>query len=219
MVTVEVGPQKVPFGFYKGLICSRSPFFEAAFNSSFQEAATQSFHLKDDIPEHLDIVHKLFYTDSLTVASDGKDKIPTGYGILGVYVLANKFDIPRLCDVAIKLISDGFFYHKNVPMRWVLLICERTGPNDRLRKWLIAFILQNYQYKHRRSHGSQSQSVVELSRAIGRLAISYEGEVCLITLQDPTVQPLQFSSTQMERSVSLVREAHSYTMVNDPQKA
>lgn len=145
MVTVEVGPQKVSFGFHKGLICSRSPFFEAAFNGSFQETATQSIHLKDDNPHHFDIVHKWFYTDLVTVAFDGKDRMPSGYECLHVYVLADKLDIPRLCDAAIKHISDSFVYHKTVPIQWVLSIYERTGPNHRLRKWLIAVILQNYQ--------------------------------------------------------------------------
>ncbi|KAL8852749.1 MAG: hypothetical protein Q9221_002379 [Calogaya cf. arnoldii] len=147
MVTVEVGPEKVSFGFHKGLNCCLSPFFNAAFNGSFKEAATQTVHLKDDDPEDFNIVHNWFYTGNLTRASNEEDH-PLFFApeILNTYVLADKLGIPRLCDAVINLISgsarDLTFMSSNL----LLEIYERTNPNDRLRRLIIAIILHNPLY-------------------------------------------------------------------------
>ncbi|KAL8998054.1 MAG: hypothetical protein Q9169_002822 [Polycauliona sp. 2 TL-2023] len=144
IVTVEVGSSKVPFVFHKGLICSRSRFFEAAINGSFREATTQSVHLKDDDPDVFDMVHKWFYTNRITIASDGKDEMAKGSRLLNAYILADKLDIPFLCDTVINILSKSYMSYQIVSARMVLEIYGRMGPNDRLRKWIFAVILVNH---------------------------------------------------------------------------
>ncbi|KAL8669061.1 MAG: hypothetical protein Q9168_006331 [Polycauliona sp. 1 TL-2023] len=146
VVTVEVGPSKVPFVFHKGLICSRSAFFEAAFNGSSKEAATQTMHLEDDDPDDFDIVHKWFYTDDITVAVNGTDQRPPFHDLLQAYSLADKLDIPQPCDTATDNISDTLNQVQMVHTRNILAIYQRTAPNDRLRKLVIELILPNHLY-------------------------------------------------------------------------
>ncbi|KAL8951250.1 MAG: hypothetical protein Q9222_002752, partial [Ikaeria aurantiellina] len=50
VVTVVVGKTQTPFHVHKGLLCSKSAYFNAAFNSSFKEAVDGSIRLIDEDP-------------------------------------------------------------------------------------------------------------------------------------------------------------------------
>ena len=146
MVTIKVGPQKMPFVAHKGLLCSLSPFFAAALRGSFQESSTQSVHLAEDDPEIFDIIHVWLYTNQITVPSRGNDVAPHGLKLLDAYVLADKLNITRACDASIDLFSVAAIKFEIISSNLLALIYERTRPNDRLRQLMIAMILQNYQY-------------------------------------------------------------------------
>ncbi|KAL8850437.1 MAG: hypothetical protein Q9221_004579 [Calogaya cf. arnoldii] len=50
VVSLEVGPDAVPFFVHKSVLCDSSPFFNAAFNGQFQEKVG-SMELKEDTVE------------------------------------------------------------------------------------------------------------------------------------------------------------------------
>ncbi|KAL8787312.1 MAG: hypothetical protein Q9213_002303 [Squamulea squamosa] len=123
LVTIEVGAARVPFVVHKGLICSKSNFFNAAFNGFFREATTQSVYLREDSPEDFDIIHKWLYT-----------------------VLGDKFDLAEVCDSALVHMSDLTAERQKISTGTVMSIYERTGPNSQLRRFLVAVLMQNFQH-------------------------------------------------------------------------
>jgi hypothetical protein len=45
-VYIKVGKEKTSFGIHKDFLCSQSPYFKAAFNGGFEEAATGELYLE-----------------------------------------------------------------------------------------------------------------------------------------------------------------------------
>lgn len=48
MITVQVGPEKIPFHFHRGLLCHFSAYFKAVLQSSFKEASQGVIELPDE---------------------------------------------------------------------------------------------------------------------------------------------------------------------------
>ncbi|KAL8769317.1 MAG: hypothetical protein Q9209_004699 [Squamulea sp. 1 TL-2023] len=147
MVTIEVGPRKVPFLIHKGLICSESKFFNAAFNGQFKEATTQSVHLDEEDPGDFDIIHKYLYTEKLTIAHNGKDELlGRGSKCLDIYVLSDKLDIPNVCDAAINHINVVINSLQTIQSGFILSAYARTASKSKLRQFIISVLAQNIHY-------------------------------------------------------------------------
>ncbi|KAL8733491.1 MAG: hypothetical protein Q9166_002118 [cf. Caloplaca sp. 2 TL-2023] len=143
IVTVEVGPERVPFSVHKGLICGHSTFLNAAFNGSFKEAAMQSIPLEEESPKVFDIIHKWLYTKRLTGAKDGQDVPLTRYKCLDLYVLGDNFDMPDICDAAINHIGERTAEQRGLSTNFILWVYARTGPSSTLRDFITTIIMQS----------------------------------------------------------------------------
>lgn len=146
MVTIEVGPQKVPFLVHKGLICGHSKYFSAAFNGFFKEAATQSIHLTEEDPVAFEILHIWLYTERLTEIKDGQDVALSPHRCLDVYMLGDKFDMPHLCDAAINRISEHAVETQELSTRFIISSYERTCSDSQLCDFIVAVLEQNLRY-------------------------------------------------------------------------
>ncbi|KAI4243465.1 MAG: hypothetical protein L6R40_003467 [Gallowayella cf. fulva] len=149
MVTIEVGPQKVPFLVHKGLICGHSKYFSAAFNGFFKEAATQSIHLTEEDPVAFEILHIWLYTERLTEIKDGQDVALSPHRCLDVYMLGDKFDMPHLCDAAINRISEHAVETQELSTRFIISSYERTCSDSQLCDFIVAVLEQNLRSGHR----------------------------------------------------------------------
>ncbi|KAL8759125.1 MAG: hypothetical protein Q9199_001007 [Rusavskia elegans] len=91
VVTVLVGLEETPFHIHKGLLCSKSEYFRAAFEGSFKEATEKKIHLEEDDPiifQHYAVWIYNPEDDSLGGATMPKLDM-NGYSRL--YLLAEKF--------------------------------------------------------------------------------------------------------------------------------
>ncbi|KAL8802597.1 MAG: hypothetical protein Q9182_003687 [Xanthomendoza sp. 2 TL-2023] len=146
LVTIEVRSQKRPFVVHKGLICSKSSHFKAAFTGLSKEAATQPIHLYEDSHEAFDIFHNWLYTRQVTATEGGKDYHPNARLCLDVYVLGDKYDVPELCNAAINSLSAAIAGSGQIIASFVLSVYERTQAKSPMHAFLVAILMQNHQH-------------------------------------------------------------------------
>ena len=145
-VTIEVGPEKVPFVIHKGFICTESTFFDAAFNTSFKEETTQSVHLPADDPIVFDVIHKFLYTKYLSIPHEGEDSILSFSECVDVYVMGDKLDLLEACDAAMTRISTLIGHSKIISTKSILSVYERTVWASLLRRFMVAATVHNLQH-------------------------------------------------------------------------
>jgi hypothetical protein len=94
MVTILAGEGDNPAKFvvHKDFVCHYSPVFRAAFNSTFIEGQTQTYHLKDSLEKVVGLLVEWVYTKDISSSNDGD-----GYdNLVELWILADKLCIPEL---------------------------------------------------------------------------------------------------------------------------
>ncbi|KAF2799325.1 hypothetical protein K505DRAFT_294799 [Melanomma pulvis-pyrius CBS 109.77] len=89
---------------HKAILCKESDYFMNAFTGSFQEASDSEMAIYDDDPEHFEFVLKFIYTEhydksAIEKISEGDVAKRTVIPI-GIYAIADKYDITRLYSPA-----------------------------------------------------------------------------------------------------------------------
>ena len=136
-----MGPSKQRFGVHKGIICHKSKFFNAAFNSSFSEAVNGIVELVEEEPEIFDIAHSWLYTNELTRSEGGEDVPCLKIQLADLFVLADKLDMPLLCNKAIDVLKSTFLETNVVPgVPLIEIAYTKTPKNSPLRKLFVATI-------------------------------------------------------------------------------
>lgn len=139
IVYVDVGPSKQRFSVHKGLICHKSKFFSAAFNSSFSEAVNGIVELVEEEPEIFDIAHAWLYTNELTWSEGGKDVPCLVRQLSDLFVLADKLDMPLLCNKAIDGLKSKFLETEYMPsVTLINTAYTKTPESSPLRKLYVA---------------------------------------------------------------------------------
>ncbi|KAL8887254.1 MAG: hypothetical protein Q9192_006353 [Flavoplaca navasiana] len=111
VVTILVGPEKAPFRIHKGLLCSKSEYFRAAFKGSSKESTENNIHLTDDSPEIFQFYAALIYTEK-PAASWDQEQLSMDV-CCRLYVLADKLGSEDIQNVVMDLIhkrcADDYF--------------------------------------------------------------------------------------------------------------
>ena len=96
MVKVNVGfgadGEEQAFLVYKEFICYYSPFFDAAFNGSFEEGKTQSIDIDDVRPAVFGLFVNWLYTQKVTHDEDNA----TMRNLVDLWILGDRYLVPRL---------------------------------------------------------------------------------------------------------------------------
>ncbi|KAF2643831.1 hypothetical protein P280DRAFT_546719 [Massarina eburnea CBS 473.64] len=94
---------------HKAILCKESTYFMKAFTGNFQEATDNTMELHDDDPDHFEFILKFIYTgcydyEAVTQLANG-DTIKRGLTPVQIYVIADKYDVRRLYEPAMKEIE------------------------------------------------------------------------------------------------------------------
>ncbi|THV44520.1 hypothetical protein BGAL_0625g00060 [Botrytis galanthina] len=103
-VDIRVGEEMKLFRVHKSLLCTRVPYFNKMFNSGFSESTTNSAVLREDDLEAFDVLVDWVYTSILPPDADL-------WGLVGVYVLADKICLPELMDQVMDTIQAKYPLH------------------------------------------------------------------------------------------------------------
>lgn len=110
--TLYVGEARVEFHVHQDTL-TELPFFRAALQGQFREASEKAIAMPDDDPTKLSALIEFLYMGNYTYAYDptsvqpheGSDApigdLAEGLYHLGVYVVASKYDCPKLSDLAV----------------------------------------------------------------------------------------------------------------------
>ncbi|KAL8669248.1 MAG: hypothetical protein Q9168_006148 [Polycauliona sp. 1 TL-2023] len=143
VVAVLVGPEKTPFYIHKGLLCSKSAFFRAAFEGSFREASEKQIYLEEENPEVFQHYAAWIYSPQLESFGGATMTGLDMDGYCRLYLLAEKLSTDALQNMALDKISiNGIVQFATIST--IQHVYENTLPESRLRKLLVD--LQSYQY-------------------------------------------------------------------------
>lgn len=108
MVTLIVGPQKHVFTVHSKLLCDKVKYFKAMFDGEFEEASSGVATFPEDDVQSFDLMLFWLHTGKLPIftngeadAAHGGDWHNTWGWALKLYVLADKFRINELIDLAL----------------------------------------------------------------------------------------------------------------------
>jgi hypothetical protein len=102
----SVQPQNHNLLIHKDYICYYSPFFDAAFNGNFQEGQTQTIEFHDVDVTAFGVLSDWLYTQKIT---DSEDKLPDLTTLGRVWILGDRFLIPKLQNMAMDAICDKLY--------------------------------------------------------------------------------------------------------------
>ena len=142
---VFVGEDKASFYVHENILCSASPFFKAAFNGNFKEAAEGDISLPEDDPETFERFLQYLYTKSYNLSSYATDKLEAcqrqTWEYVKLYVFAEKAQVEPLQHHIIR----GLFALEQkkhtkypVPYECIKYAYDHTMPGSPLRRILAA---------------------------------------------------------------------------------
>ncbi len=151
MVELHVGEGETQqhFHVHKNALCTRIQYFDKMFNSGFKESVTSSATFPEDNPDHFDVLIEWVYTGALRHCLLRKnaegDVFCSNWDMEGVYLLAEKFLLPKLMDQimnAIRESSREFKQLHTIPeMARVYKLCTPGSPLRRYFSQMIAFLI------------------------------------------------------------------------------
>ena len=146
LVTFLIGKDQRKYLVHKSFACCYSPVLNAAFTGSFIEGQTQTYILEDTTPSAFERFVNWLYTQKIE-AYDKKDE---NWGIffnntVRLYVLAQKFLIPRLQNCVMDAIDNAEFVSGRVPTSEIVYVWESTPSESPLRRLLLHYCSHNLQ--------------------------------------------------------------------------
>jgi hypothetical protein len=147
MVTVFVGAQKKKYVLHKMLVCREAPYFDKAFNGSFEEASNQHCFLLDEAPSAFELFVAYIYTNRFA------DDVLAVAGVLSVYepivtfyVLADKLLMSKTAktaslDALIKARATSASRLDEITIKFVL---AHTAEECPLRKLVLNMMCRDF---------------------------------------------------------------------------
>jgi hypothetical protein len=151
-VVVKVGKQKATFNLYKETLCSRSPFFTAAFNGGFVESKTKEVVLEDVDSEVFGLFVIWLYLNYIyipeqeakamspewTVQLHHRINLLIQGWVLGDYLQAVAFQ--NCCLKELRSLKDRLQISKAcLPMSLFKSVYDQTTDGSSLQKWAVDF--------------------------------------------------------------------------------
>lgn len=184
IVTIYVGPDRKAFTIHKKPLCDKSEYFNAAFNSGFQEGSTNEMHLPEDTPtEFTNLVNYIyqdrlpaFPTDEYTPDFKGSQGF-TKYQLYPLFFFAEKLCINGLANRVIDTIQDIHLkYNRVLSSARILAIYRATHENSKFRLYSMLSLVR----RSITAHDSESwcEKMVPLFTEIPDIAFDFATTAC-----------------------------------------
>ncbi|KAI4268111.1 MAG: hypothetical protein LQ337_008031 [Flavoplaca oasis] len=137
VVTVLVGPEETAFRIHKGLLCSKSEYFRAAFEGSFRESTEKKIQLRDEDSKIFQFYAALIYTDKAAL-SWNEEEFDVDV-CCRLYVLADRLGSENIQNIVMDVIH-GRCSRLDLPifgLGTINHVFNNTLPGSRLRAILI----------------------------------------------------------------------------------
>ena len=138
VVTILVGPEETPFRIHKGLLCSKSEYFRAAFEGSFRESTDKRIHLRDDDSKIFQFYAALIYIENAIFSWSEDFDLDV---CCHLYVLADRLGSEGIQNIVIDIIHTHPDPEYSVDLNAEIInyVYENTMPGSFLRDILVDF--------------------------------------------------------------------------------
>jgi hypothetical protein len=140
MVDIYVGPESTHWPLHERLLCYHSPFFASIFydkKANTRPGQNKSYGLPDEDDLSFELLVGWLYSRSIHPPREEKDVGP----LLDLYLLADKFEMEKLCSDIVDVIRD--FYHSTSTypgLRRVQYIYSNTSEDNIMREMMVGSI-------------------------------------------------------------------------------
>jgi hypothetical protein len=151
-VVIKNGEATETVPVHKSFICYYSPYFDAVFNGSFAEGKTQRVELEDAPPAAFNMFVNWLYTQDIV---DGELDLPDSNNLIDLWILADRFIVPRLQNQAMELILDKKMRAGHISVKTHIRAYENTARGSKLRSILVDRRLNSMLVSTRPAHQCQ----------------------------------------------------------------
>ena len=139
MVQVKVGPSKTIFRLHRKILYNVTPYFEAAFEAGFVEAAEQVLELPEENPVMFKHFQLYVYTGHFLAKEESEADISRA-SLLGLYIFGEMCGIPDLQNAAIDVLIDKQSSQNIIPTDSLLRVYNNTPEDSSLRRLFVDWI-------------------------------------------------------------------------------
>lgn len=135
-VIVLAGPDEIPFGIHKDLICAKSAFFNKHFEAQSNDQLEHVVKLPEVDAEVFGLAQNFIYTRSVFSNDEAP---PPGYDtLISLYNLASKLEFHGLCDETLEAMRECRRITQHIPATPLLVqVWDDTPDGSPLRKLLL----------------------------------------------------------------------------------
>jgi len=152
LITLKVGQEKKVFTVHKRILCDSSPFFESACKPEWMISDERIIELPEDDPVAIDHMLYWMYFDQVSIpkrhmsSNQGVDSgMDSAAGLIAkMYVLGQKYQIPRLRNEIVDACYEWMDDPKKMPTTVLNYVWENTPPESPLRILLLGRIVECY---------------------------------------------------------------------------
>ena len=131
IASINVGKEETPFDVHMELLCERSPFFNRVFGERYNTPLTEAYSLPDDDPNTFAEFVGWVYRE--TIFQD--QAFPSWIQLCRLWVLAYKFEVPRLQNSVMALFKDKLTHDTGTMGKGtVKFVYNHTAMNNPLRR-------------------------------------------------------------------------------------
>jgi BTB/POZ domain len=127
-VTLKLHSTSAPIKLHKDIICKHCPFFDKAFNGSFEEAASKHINLESEELQPVQECIRWIYSGGIFQEAPAPDFLQ----LCKLWVLADKWCMPTLQNLVIDRLEKEA-KRKLIPGSTITYIYSKTLPNSKLR--------------------------------------------------------------------------------------
>ncbi|KAL8782172.1 MAG: hypothetical protein Q9213_005643 [Squamulea squamosa] len=176
VVTILIGPEERPFYIHKALLSSKSPYFKAAFEGSFREAADKAIRLPEEDPKLFPYYVLWVYEKPL----ETEHPISLGENCR-LHILADKFGSEQLQNLTVDNIRrQAVDDPRSIDLNSTTINCvyDATLPDSPLRRILVDLLAWQLYSDNLDLADADPEYLLETVKALThRLPSRLEGEV------------------------------------------
>jgi len=138
IVFLKIGPEKVPFGIHRSLLCNCSTYFKSAFTGSFKEATEQVIELEKEDVDIMEIfVRWLYFGRLCSIEDDEMDGDLEEMDLCRLWVFADMRGIPELMNIAINELHENLWDRGPYDHDILPYVLAHTGETADLRRFYV----------------------------------------------------------------------------------
>ena len=144
-VNLIAGEAQKKISVHKFLVCRTAPYFQAALNGSFKEAAEQTITMPEQSPETIERFVLWVYTGKLLEGNEEAGDL-TPMRLADIYIVGDIYGIPELQNSAMDCLVAWVIANWKFPAGILTRVYEHTPKDCRLQRFIVERAATKYKF-------------------------------------------------------------------------